>query len=550
MRSKKTLTLHCYFSTMVLSVVNMLQTNLEININIFCLSYFFTKELLSSISSFSRLTRLFFLSVFFVFLLVIINLFINGLFYFPSQLFLSSALQTVSNTQPNSLSFPVLDSIVLAYDETLDPSNRRNNTQVFGTADGDTITLKALLTDLGEKGRWKSLLEQGLEKLQNKYPDKHIILEYNEYPTNNTREKFLELMSNKSSVDVISVDQIWLGEFASKGLLSNLTDYVEKWERASDWYQEHWDGGTYNGSVYGIWTWTDVRGIWFWNDLLQQAQVNPENLRIWKGYIDSAQKLNQVLKTAGLNGTVLFDTYYSQDMWFPYLWMLGGDIVELRDGHPTKGTYWFPTYNSSEGIQALGFIRDQINAGIKPARPPGNGSLDHDFAQKRIAMLLGGSWVPGEFPNVTKQDFENKVGFIPMFPVPSPDTQSSTLMGGWELAVPITSNQKGLAWELIVELLKPEVLGPWIQRYGYLPTQIPLGQGLTLNQSSSDLPYYDTLISMIPLGDIRPSIPEYPVIAGHIYEAIDNTYHSNSTGLNISSILNDAALKSARALGW
>jgi ABC-type glycerol-3-phosphate transport system substrate-binding protein len=100
-----------------------------------------------------------------------------------------------------------------------------------------TITLKGLLTDLGDKGRWKSLLDKGLEKLQQQYPDKNLRLEYLELPTNDTREEFLQLMSNKSAIDFLSVDQIWLGEFASKGLLSNLTAYADAWGRAPNWYQ-------------------------------------------------------------------------------------------------------------------------------------------------------------------------------------------------------------------------------------------------------------------------------------------------------------------------
>ncbi len=47
----------------------------------------------------------------------------------------------------------------------------------IGSADenGTKNTLRGLLTDLGDKGRWKSLLDQGLEKLQQKYPDKKIV---------------------------------------------------------------------------------------------------------------------------------------------------------------------------------------------------------------------------------------------------------------------------------------------------------------------------------------------------------------------------------------
>jgi multiple sugar transport system substrate-binding protein len=504
----------------------------------------FGKELLFQVPSSDHFIRYSFFSLF---LVIIVDLQISDDFSLSFQLFRFGDLGGLSDVQVDPFLEAFTYSVAFASTDRMNSSNLSNASIESGDDEGP-ITLKGLLTDLGDKGRWNSLLDKALEKLLQKYPDKNIVLEYQELPTNDTREEFLRLVSNKSAIDFVSVDQIWLGEFASKGLLSNLTTYVDDWARAPNWYQQHWDGGTYNGTVYGIWTWTDVRGLWYWKDLLQQSQIDADDLKTWKGYIGSAEKLNQEFEAAGINGTILFDTYYSQDLWFPYLWMLGGDIVQLRDGHPTKGTYWFPTYNSTEGIQALGFIKDQINAGVKPDKLPASDSIG--FAQKRIAMILGGSWIPGYFGDQKRADFENRIGFIPLFPVPGPDKQSSTLMGGWELAIPITSKHKTLAWEFIEAILDPEILGPWIQEYGYLPTQIPLGQGLILNQSAAELPYYDTLISMIPFGNIRPSIPEYPIIAGHINEAIDRVYYSNATSPSINTILNEAVVKSAHALGW
>jgi multiple sugar transport system substrate-binding protein len=505
------------------------------------------KELLFQVPSSDHFIRYSFFALFLALLVSIVDLQMSDDSSLSFQLFSFGDFGGLSDVQVDPFLEALTYSIAYASTDRMNSSNL-SNASIESGDDVGPITLRGLLTDLGDKGRWSSLLDKALEKLQQKYPDKNIVLEYQELPTDDTREEFLRLVSNKSAIDFVSVDQIWLGEFASKGLLSNLTTYVDGWTRAPNWYQQHWDGGTYNGTVYGIWTWTDVRGLWYWKDLLRQSQIDADDLKTWKGYIGSAQKLNQEFEAAGINGTILFDTYYSQDLWFPYLWMLGGDIVQLRDGHPTKGTYWFPTYNSTEGIQALGFFKDQINAGIKPDKLPASDSIG--FAQKRIAMILGGSWIPGYFGDQKRADFENKIGFIPLFPVPSPDKRSSTLMGGWELAIPITSNHKTLAWEFIEAILDPEILGPWIQEYGYLPTQIPLGQGLIPNQSAAELPYYDTLISMIPFGNIRPSIPEYPIIAGHINEAIDRVYYSNATSPSINTILNEAAVKSAHALGW
>jgi len=120
-------------------------------------------------------------------------------------------------------------------------------------------------------------------------------------------------------------------------------------------------------------------------------------------------------------------------------------------------------------------------------------------------------------------------------------------MGGWLLSVPNTSKNKDLAWELITTMLKPEILSPMLAKYGYLPTQIPIGQGVYSAELRKSIPYYNELISLIPFGQERPNIPEYPLIADHIREAIDAIYSST---MEPKQALDYAAAKSARALGW
>ena len=394
----------------------------------------------------------------------------------------------------------------------------------------------------------KSLVDSAADKLRSNHPDLVINIKYIELPVyNNTRYQILNAITNGTSVDIVTLDQIWLGEFAQKGLLTDLANHNKKWGQLSDWYQSNLDGSLYNNTIYGIWAWTDVRGIWYWKDLLNKAGVDPNSLETWNGYIAAAKKLDTVLRPQGIEGIHLTGASHSPDLWYPYLWMLGGDILELREGHPTKGAYWFPAYNSSEGIQALGFIRDQINAGIIPACCAN--IIDRDFAQKRTAMMLGGSWIPGEFPNVTKQDFESKIGFVPMFPVPDNKTHNSTLMGGWQFNIPVTSSHKSLAWELIQLMLQPQILAPWIAQQGYLPTQISLGEGSGpfANLLRKSIPFYDEMVSMIPVGQGRPSIPEYPAIADDIREALDDVYYGIKEP---KQALNDAAAKSAKTLGW
>jgi multiple sugar transport system substrate-binding protein len=121
------------------------------------------------------------------------------------------------------------------------------------------------------------------------------------------------------------------------------------------------------------------------------------------------------------------------------------------------------------------------------------------------------------------------------------------MMGGWVLSIPETSQNKDLAWELLTIMVEPETLTPMLEEFGYLPTQKPIGEGSYAAQLRSSIPYYDEMISMLEIGHGRPNIPEYPQIAEHIRQAIEEVYLGVKEP---EQALNDAAAKSAKALGW
>jgi multiple sugar transport system substrate-binding protein len=417
----------------------------------------------------------------------------------------------------------------------------------FAQEENKQIILNAMLDNLGQiekKERWQLFFNDALNELERRHPGIEIQVNYTELPGNESRSRISSALENKSSIDIISVDQIWLGEFAEKGLLTDLNNYTQRWGRASDWYEVNWDGGAYNDKIYGIWAWTDVRGIWYWKDLLNQSGVIPDSLKTWDGYIAAAKKINNTLNGKILQSVHLSGVDTAVDMWYPYLWMLGGAIVESRPGHPTKDFYWYPSYNSSEGVRALEFIKDQVEAGVKPQTK----FFDTAFAQnKSFAVMIAGSWMPGEFPRQEWPGLEEKLGFIPMFPVPLAGNDTATMMGGWLLSIPQSSKNKDLAWELITIALEPNRLSPWLERYGYLPTQIPIGEKVVGANNVTSFPYYAEMISMIPFGHNRPAIPEYPQIASHIKQALDDVYYGLK---DPKQALDDAAAKSARVLEW
>jgi multiple sugar transport system substrate-binding protein len=407
------------------------------------------------------------------------------------------------------------------------------------------VALFAILEDQGDPDRWKTLIQPAVEEMKTRHPDLDIQINYTAYPYDQAKREMLDAISNKSQVDLVSLDQIWLGEFVERGLLTDITDRVNNWGRISDLYESNLDGTVYNDRIYGIWSWTDVRGIWYWKDMISQAGVDPNTLKTWDGYIASAKKLNEVLRPQGIEGIHLTGASHSPDIWYPYLWMLGGYIIEPKDGHPTKGVYWFPAYNSSEGVRAMEFIKSQVDAGIKPQREHfwGEEFLDRKFAVMIEALQ---HHIPLSTPE-KRIEFEQRVGFIPMFPVPNLDNETATLMGGWALSIPSTSTHKDLAWELITTILEPKILAPYLAAHANLPTQIPVGEGNYSQTANNTIPYYSKLVDMIESGYNRPNIPEYPQMAEHIKQALDDVYYGTK---DPKQALDDAARRSAKVLGW
>ena len=406
----------------------------------------------------------------------------------------------------------------------------------------EEITLTAIFAE--PKERWDMLVENATKILNDRHPDKTIKIDYRVLPYSDTRTQILTAMAGKTPIDLISLDQIWLGEFAEGGFLSDLTYNTQIWNKSSDWYIQNWKGGLYNDQVKGIWAWTDVRALWYWKDLLNKAEINPEQIETWNGYISASKKLNQFLQKDRIQAMHLVGANHSPDMWYPYLWMIGGEILEKRDGHPTKQNYWYPIYNSDLGIKALHFLKDQVEVGIKPQI---NHFWGQEFGDKKFAVMLEGSWLLGQFAKNEWNTLEDKIGMLPMFPVPNiSNTNTSTLMGGWLLSIPETSENKELAWELITIMLEPDVLIPMLLQHGYLPTQKSIGEGQYSEKLKSTIPYYEELISLISLGKGRPNIPEYPIVAEHIRNAIEQVYN----GMDPKQALDEASKQSAKALGW
>jgi multiple sugar transport system substrate-binding protein len=78
----------------------------------------------------------------------------------------------------------------------------------------ENVTITALFNQLGKAGMGKALLSDAINKLRSNHPDLGINLKYielHDLTHNATKDQMLKAITNGTHIDIISLDQIWLG---------------------------------------------------------------------------------------------------------------------------------------------------------------------------------------------------------------------------------------------------------------------------------------------------------------------------------------------------
>ena len=179
---------------------------------------------------------------------------------------------------------------------------------------------------------------------------------------------------------------------------------------------------------------------------------------------------------------------YLTEKWSSYKWYIGFQHTIVQ------------------GVRALEFLKQEVDAGIKPQT---NHFWGQEFADKKFAVMLEGSWLLSTLP---RSNFTQNVGMLPMFPVPNATDKTATMMGGWILSI-LKHLQIRTFHRITYNNARTRRAISYVAAEAYLPTQKPIGEGPYASQLNTTIPYYKEMISMIPVGHSRPNIPEYPQIA-------------------------------------
>jgi multiple sugar transport system substrate-binding protein len=256
---------------------------------------------------------------------------------------------------------------------------------------------------------------------------------------------------------------------------------------------------------YAVPWFTEARSIYYRKDLLKKAGVDPETaFTDWDAFRATLQKLkdsgavdNKETYAFGSPGKQAFDLVHHV---MPFVWDAGG--AELNE-EATESTI-----DSAEAQEGVQFVSDLIPAGLfDPTALEKDGQqVEDSFKAGRLAVWIGGPWVlatiPREDDDVWAPQARKNVGVAPMPAGPSGDAY--TFVGGSNLMMFKSSENKDAAWELIEFLSQDDTQTAYADLMGMFPARLGPQE-----QAGQKDPNYEAFYEAIQDGRTYAPIPQW-----------------------------------------
>ncbi|MCE5300087.1 MAG: sugar ABC transporter substrate-binding protein [Spirochaetia bacterium] len=259
-------------------------------------------------------------------------------------------------------------------------------------------------------------------------------------------EKVLTQFAGGSAPDVLFVEANNFKEFAEKGVLEDLTPYLneETTMKIGDFYPEIIKRFTIDGKLFVLPR--DIAPIcvvYYNKKMFDEAGVKyPKDDWTWADMLKTAKKLTK--KDA--NGmTTVFGFVDDWPIWETFVFSNGGSMVDNVE-RPTKCTL-----DKKAAIEAVQFRADLINkyhVSPSPSQMTGMGGMGTAdmFISGRVAMFFSGIWKTPTFRAI--QNFEWDVVTFPS----SKSSNRGYASGGSGYAIVKTAKDKKAAWKLVTYL--------------------------------------------------------------------------------------------------
>lgn len=307
----------------------------------------------------------------------------------------------------------------------------------------------------------------------------------------------INLEGRSSDFDVLSMDVIWVPEFARAGWLRDLSNMLSEKDK-DDFFPGPMQAVTYKDRVYAIPWYIDAGVLYYRKDLLEKYGFTPP--QTWQELVKIAQFI--ISREDGLYGFIWQGKQYEGLVCnaLEYLWSNEGDV--LKDGKAV--------IDSPENIYALSFMRDLI-AKYKITPPLVTTAIEeptrHIFGSGKAVFMR--NW-PYAW-NIFEKEGSPVRGKVGVAPLPSfRKGISASTLGGWQLGINRYSKHPDAAERFVKFLSTEEAQKTLSITIGYKPSRKSLYKDRDLIKEQ---PFIAGLYEIFLNARPRPVSPYYMMMS-------------------------------------
>jgi multiple sugar transport system substrate-binding protein len=315
------------------------------------------------------------------------------------------------------------------------------------------------------------------------------------------------------SYDVVLIDVIWPAEFASKGIIADLTDRFPE-----SWNDEMLPGvlptAEYQDRYYGVPNGPATKFFYFNKDMVAAVGASEADLASWDGVLDVARKI----KDQGLSEyPIAWSWAQAEALICDYAQLLGAFGGEFTDDEGKL------VINEGAGVEALEWMIQTLDEGL--SNPASTTFLEDDvskaMAQGQTAFGLNWDSTLRDLQDPTISSINAGV-----LPTPAgPDGARPGVNGAMAYSIGANSKNQDAAWEFITYLTSQQIQEQYV------------GAGLpNWSASYSDEALVETNPEIFGVAEeaydasiLRPAVPNYSSISQIIQVELQNALLGNKS---------------------
>jgi N,N'-diacetylchitobiose transport system substrate-binding protein len=308
-----------------------------------------------------------------------------------------------------------------------------------GVRSSKATTITVWLQDDAKNG-WADAVSAATKAFQAKHPGTNVDVQYQQWPTHLT--KLDAALAGNNAPDVVELGNSETAKYMAAGAFASVK--AKSFPNSSHWLSGLRDSCTYNGKLLCVPYYAGVRAVIYRKDYYRRAGIKGTPRTLNQFVADGKKLMKKFGKDPNFSAFYFAGKNWYASMGFVYDY--GGQIAAKKNGK------WKGTLNSPRAIKALtklkGIVRSLSRAPLTTDESHPYPSIP--FAKGKVASFPGNGW---EWPYT----LDPKVGdpslapVMGAYPMPShiPGRSMPTFIGGSDLAVPVTSHNKSLAFDWI-----------------------------------------------------------------------------------------------------